>query len=191
MIPRLDDPSEDLIDVLENVIRRGLPAYGITSPAWEGDDPCPAGHWFLPEETTLYRYDIPASLEPPSISIGLEQSASRRHSENSRYWDVPCMVIILWPRDLPANVWRTIRARLQAVFNHGVRDGGSIIPPRTYLSRGAVLLHYISNFQIEAIKEESRPATVLRFTAFCTARRTLTSPDGDLLTTPDGFTITH
>lgn len=192
-IPRLEDPSEDLIDVIENVIRSGLPAYGITSPAWSGDDPCPADHWFLPENTRLYRYDIPETLEPPSVSIGLESNATRRHADDARYWDVPCMIIVMWANDVAAGVWRTIKRRLESVFSNGVRDeDDNIVKPTTYLSLGAAAVHYLKEFQCESIKEqEGRPALVIRFTAFCTARRLLLSTTGDLLTSPDGFTLTH
>jgi hypothetical protein len=191
--PRLEDPAEDIIDAVETVIRRGLPQYGISSPPWSGDDPCPPGHWFLPDNTRLYRYDIPDSVEPPSVSIGLEANSTRRHVDDARYWDVPCLIVTVWANDIPSGVWRTIVRRLEAVFSNGVRDGaGTIIDPTTYFSRGGAVVHYLKEFQIEAIKDQDgRPALSLRFTAFATARRLLLSTTGDLLASPDGFTLTH
>lgn len=191
--PRLEDPSEDIIDVVENVIRRGLPAYGITSPAWSGDDPCPAAHWFLPEGTRLYRYDIPESLEPPCVSIGIESNATRRHADDARYWDVPCMIIVMWANDVPSGVFRIIKRRLESVFSNGVRDEvNNIIKPTTYLSLGGAAVHYLKDFQCESIKEqEGRPALVIRFTAFATARRLLLSDTGEIQTDDDGFTLTY
>jgi hypothetical protein len=191
--PRLEDPGEDIIDVVENVIRRGLPQYGIPSPPWSGDDPCPSGHWFLPDGTRLYRYDLPDSVEPPSIAIGLEANSTRRHVDDAKYWDVPCLMLILWANDVPAGVWRTIVRRLESVFSNGVRDAaGNIIEPTTYFSRGGAMVHYLKEFQLEAVKEqESRPMISLRFTAFASARRLILSTTGDLLTSPDGFTLTH
>jgi len=191
--PRLEDPAEDIIDAVENVIRRGLPQYGIPSPLWIGDEPCPPGHWFLPDGTRLYRYDIPDSMEPPSVSIGLESNSTRRHVDDARYWDVPCLILTVWANDVPPGVWRTIVRRLESVFSNGVFNAdGNIIPPTTYFSRGGAAVHYLKEFQLEAIKDQDgRPAIALRFTAFATARRLLLSPDGNLLASPDGFTLTH
>jgi hypothetical protein len=192
-IPRLEDPSEDIIDVVDVVIRRGLPQYGIPSPEWTGDDPCPVGHWFLPDGMRLYRYDIPESIEPPSVSIGMESNATRRHVDDARYWDVPCMILIMFANDVPPGVWRRIKDQLASVFSNGVRDqNGHIVKPTTYFSRGGAAVHRFKEFQLEAIKEQDgRPVIVLRFIAFASARRLILSTTGDLLASPDGFTLTH
>jgi hypothetical protein len=90
-------------------------------------------------------------------------------------------------------VWRTIKNRLTSVFSNGVENaGGEIVEPTTYFSLGGAAVHYFKEFQLEALKEQDgRPSILLRFVVFASARRLILSTTGELLTTPDGFTLTH
>ena len=193
MIPSLTDPAEDLLDTVEVILRRGLPQYGITSPDWAEGDPCPADHWFLPEGTQFYRYDVPDMADPgPKVIMGLADKTQRRYPHDARYWDVPFVVEIMWPEDLPAGVWRTLKRRLEALFSNGIRDeNGDTVSSLTILSLGGINALHIKDVECDKLViTESRPSLILRASVFCSGRRVFTTPAGLPLAGPSGFTLT-
>lgn len=190
-IPSFEDPAEHCLDVVENIMRRGLPALGIPSAVWVEDEPCPAGHWFLDEGAALFRYSIPASdSDPgPSLILGLADKSTRRHQHDARYWDVPLIMECHWGRDFAPDQWRLLKRQLEGVLTVGVQTDAGGVQARAILSRGAVNVYHIKDVECDKVTlVEGAPSLAIRFTLFCSGRRILTD-GGALLKSPDGFTL--
>ena len=174
-------------------MRNGLPEYGITSPAWAEGAACPAGHWFLPEGTVFYRYDLPDSADAgPKVLLGLADKSSRRYPQDARYWDVPFIFDIQWPEDMDDAVWRTLRQRMEGLFCNGINNAGTVVPAISILSMGGVLALFVKDIECDKIViTEGRPSIVLRGTVLCCGRRIFTSAAGNVLAGPSGFSATY
>ena len=100
-LPDTVSPVDALLDRIEQLLRAGdALIHNPLPPAWAAGNPCPAGHYCLPEGAMLYRYDVPDEAQADTIiAIGCDQDMTQRHLDDDRYWLVALTVMIVQARD--------------------------------------------------------------------------------------------
>lgn len=91
--PATSEPSAALLDAIETFLREGHPdLHDPAPPAWAVGEPCPAGHFTLPEGLMLYRDNVPELVEAPYLLIGIAADCERHVPDDDRIWDIPVVL---------------------------------------------------------------------------------------------------
>lgn len=167
--PAVTAPIDALLDRMEAILRSGdALIHDPLPPAWAAGDPCPAGHYCLPEGATLYRYEAPDEVESEQgtvIVIGCDTDMTQRHLEDDRYWLVGLTVKIIQARDV--EVTGNAASLLEDLFTLFTVDAATQTATAR-LSSAAVHVYYLQEKDVKPDTIVSgRNGHEFTFTAFC------------------------
>ncbi len=172
--PDTISPVKALLSRMEAILREGIAGlHDPLPPLWEGDDPCPAGHYCVPAGMRLYRYDrrpVSGQMATPAIVLSADGNMVTRHLDDSRFWNVPLRIWVLQDGDTGSTTAALTRD-LSQLFLDDVQttegDVDTVWTARSRLSSAAV--HVWDIFGKDEIPDalfEGHPSHVLTFTAF-------------------------
>lgn len=178
--PLPSEPATDLLDSIESFIRNGHPyLHDPAPPAWAAGDPCPAGHFCLPEGTTFYRGDIPADGDLdhfPYLVIEIGGDCERHVPDSDIYWNIPVAIHLVdrqdaWEdNDTPA-VMRDLRQDLLADARLTSGPHADDYPATQRLTTATIHVYHIYDVQFQRAQlTNGHPAHTLLFKVRCAAK---------------------
>ena len=99
-IPSTTAPQRELLASIEKFLREGHPIlHDPAPPAWATGDPCPAGHFSLPEGIYLHQYEQRQELNPPYLLLSIDGPSLRHVPDDDRLWDIPVSIFYVESAD--------------------------------------------------------------------------------------------
>lgn len=171
--PATTEPSEALLDAIMDFLRNGhSDLHDPAPPAWAEGDPCPAGHFTLPEGLYLYRADVPQEAATPFLCVAIAGDCERHVVDDDRYWNIPVAIHYLENRDTyQVNDTPAVLRELQ---NDLLADASILTveyPAAERMSTDLLHVFYLYDVQLQPVTLNSgHPAHTLLFKVRCSGK---------------------
>lgn len=173
-LPDTIAPVKALLTRMEAILREGIAGlHDPLPPAWAGDDPCPAGHYCIPEGMRLYRYDrrpVSGQTATPALALSADGNMVTRHLDDSRYWNVPLRIWVIQDADTTDTTAALMRDLSQLFFDDVQTTAGAV--DTVWKAEARLSSADVNVFDVYGKDEipdalfEGHPSHVLTFTAF-------------------------
>lgn len=157
--PKTTEPATELVNSIITFLREGHPQlHDPAPPAWADGDPCPAGHFSIPEGTYLYSGYAPEEAQTPYIAVGVHDACLRHVPDDDRVWDVPVKILYVENQDTwdPDDTPEVLRQLQNDLFANAAIETPTYTeyPATERLTRSDIHVFYIYDVRVGPVTEE-------------------------------------